>query len=105
MASWSGAGGASLTPLYEAHRRFVLQAKVLHADETPVNMLNPGAGKTVKAYVWAYARGEHDGTPGVIYDFCTGQGSKYPVDFLSPWAGTLTCDDYGGYDVVFKREG
>ncbi len=105
LASWSGAGGASLTPLYEAHRAFVLSASVLHADETPVRMLDPGAGKTAKAYVWAYARGEHDGTPGVIYDFCTGRGSKYPADFLARWSGTLTCDDYGGYDVVFKREG
>lgn len=105
LAVSSGAGGASLGPLYEAHRRFVLGARVLHADETPVRMLDPGAGKTTKAYVWAYARGEHDDTPGVIYDFCAGRGSKYPADFLAEWTGTLTCDDYGGYDVVFKREG
>ena len=105
LASWSGSGGASLAPLCEAHRHFVLSAKVLHADETPVRLLDPGAGKTAKAYVWAYARGEHDGTPGVIYDFCIGRGSRYPADFLKTWTGTLTCDDYGGYDVVFKREG
>jgi transposase len=105
LASWAGAGGASLAPLYEAHREFVLSARVLHADETPVRMLDPGAGKTAKAYVWAYARGEHDGTPGVIYDFCTGRGSKYTADFLNDWSGTLTCDDYGGYDVIFRRDG
>jgi hypothetical protein len=105
LASWSGAGGASLVPLYEALRGFVLGAPVLHADETPVRMLAPGTGKTVKAYVWAYARGEHDGTPGVIYDFCTGRGSKYPADFLAEWSGTLTCDDYSAYDVIFRREG
>ena len=105
LASWSGAGGASLMPLYEAHRDFVLSAKVLHADETPVRMLDPGAGKTAKAYVWAYARGEHDDTAGVIYDFCTGRGSRYPAEFLKQWNGTLTCDDYGGYGVVLRREG
>jgi len=105
LASWSGAGGASLVPLYEALRGFVLSAAVLHADETPVRMLAPGTGKTVKAYVWAYARGEHDDTPGVIYDFCTGRGSKFPAGFLAQWTGTLTCDDYSAYDVIFKREG
>lgn len=94
-----------MQPLFEAHRAFVLSAKVLHADETPVRMLAPGSGKTAKAYVWAYARGEHDATAGVVYDFCTGRGSKYPAQFLTDWRGTLTCDDYGGYDVVFKREG
>lgn len=105
LASWSGAGGAALQPLVDAHRAFVLAAKVLHADETPVRMLVPGSGKTAKAYVWAYARGEHDATAGVVYDFCAGRGSKYPAQFLTDWRGMLTCDDYGGYDAVFKREG
>jgi transposase len=102
LAAWSGAAGASLLPLFDAHREFVLGAQVLHADETPVRMLDPGAGKTTKAYVWAYARGEHDPVPGVIYDFCAGRGAKYPMAFLGGWAGTITCDDYKGYDAVFK---
>jgi transposase len=105
LAAWSGAAGASLQPLYDAHRTFVLGAQVLHADETPVRMLDPGAGKTTKAYVWAYARGEHDPTPGVIYDFCTGRGAKYPMVFLDGWTGTITCDDYKGYDAVFRAQG
>ena len=104
LAAWSGAGGASLMPLYDAHRDFILSAPVLHADETPVKMLDPGAGKTAKAYVWAYARGEHDAVPGVIYEFCTGRGSKYPVAFLDRWRGTLTCDDYVGYDAALKLD-
>ncbi len=93
LAAWSGAAGASLQPLFDAHRAFVLGAQVLHADETPVRMLDPGAGKTTKAYVWAYARGEHDVIPGVVYDFCAGRGAKYPMAFLQGWAGTITCDD------------
>jgi len=104
LASWSDAGGASLTPLYEAHRAFVLASRLLHVDETPVRMLVPGAGKTAKAYVWAYARGAHDTKAGVVYDFCIRRGSNYPAQFLTGWKGTLTCDDYGGYDVLFKRE-
>ncbi|NZD58678.1 IS66 family transposase, partial [Sphaerotilus montanus] len=65
--------------------------------------------KTRKAYVWAYARGEFDPQPGVVYDFCLGRGSKYPLAFLGglptenrdpPWSGTLVCDRYGGYDSV-----
>lgn len=99
------AAGASLQPLFDAHRAFVLGAQVLHADETPVRMLDPGAGKTSKAYVWAYARGEHDAIPGVVYDFCVGRGAKYPMAFLEGWAGTITCDDYKGYDAVFRGKG
>ena len=68
-------------PLYEAHQRFVLGSRVLHADETPVAMLDPGAGKTKKAYIWAYARGAFDPEPGVVYDFCLGRGGQYPSEF------------------------
>ncbi len=82
----------------------MLGTQVLHADETLIRMLDPGAGKTTKAYVWAYARGEHDAIPGVVYDFCVGRGAKYPMAFLHGWVGTITCDDYKGYDAVFLLE-
>lgn len=104
LASWSGAAGAALAPLYDAHRAFILGTRVLHADETPVSLLDPGAGKTRKAYVWAYARGAFDKIPGVAYDFCVSRAARHPVAFLRGWSGTLTCDDYGAYDVVFKLE-
>ncbi len=75
LAAQSGRAGAAMEPLYEAHKRFVLSCPVVHADETPVAMLDPGAGKTKRAYIWAYARGELDAQRGVIYEFCLGRGS------------------------------
>lgn len=102
LAAWSGAAGAGLEPLFEVHKEFVFSSGVLHGDETPVSLLDPGAGKTKKAYVWGYARGEFDAVPGVVYDFCRGRGSKYPVEFLKGWNGTLICDDYKGYEALFK---
>ena len=49
LASWAGAAGAELEPLGEAHKAFVLGSSVLHADEAPMPMLDPGAGKTKRA--------------------------------------------------------
>jgi transposase len=108
QAQWAGRGGAALEPLYELHKAFVLSVRVLHADETPVAMLDPGAGKTKRAYVWAYARGAFDETPGVIYEFCAGRGAQYPIEFLRSderagrrsWQGTLVRDEYAAYDSV-----
>ena len=102
LAAWSGAGGAALEPLFDAHREFVLSSQVLHADETPVNMLDPGAGKTKRAYIWAYARGGFDSMPGVAYDFCVGRGAQYPIAFLGDWSGTLVRDAYSAYDSVVR---
>jgi transposase len=118
LAAWAGRAGAAMQPLYEVHKRFVLSCPVVHADETPVAMLDPGAGKTKRAYIWAYARGELDAQRGVIYEFCLGRGSQYPVDFLGgaqgppgaphhddppAWSGTLVCDQYAGYDRALDR--
>lgn len=111
LAAWAGQAGAALEPLYDAHKCFVLGSRVLHADETPVALLDPGAGKTRRAYVWAYARSHHDPTPGVVYDFCLGRGAQYPVAFLAGnerlghrrWAGTLLTDRYNAYDTVLDE--
>lgn len=82
LAAGAGAAGAALEPPYDAHKRHVLAAAVLHADETPVAMLDPGAGRTKRAYVWAHAGGELDEQRGVIHEFCLGRSSQYPVAFL-----------------------
>lgn len=108
LSAWVGQAAAALEPLYEVHKAFVLACRVLHADETPVQLLDPGAGKTRRAYVWAYARSWHDAVPGVVYEFCLGRGAQYPKAFLADdarqgrarWSGTLLTDRYGGYDSV-----
>jgi transposase len=64
----------------------------------------PARARAKRAYVWAYARGELDAQRGVIYEFCLGRGSQYPVAFLgaqgAAWRGTLVCDQYAGYDAA-----
>jgi len=113
LATWGGAGGAALEPLHELHRRFILSCPVLHADETPVPLLDPGAGKTRRAYVWAWARSHHDPHPGVIYEFCLGRGAQYPMAFLGgkgpptsepAWNGTLITDQYAAYNAVLDAK-
>ena len=105
LAAWGGQTGAQLMPLYEAHRAFVLGSRVVHADETPISLLDPGAGKTKKGYMWAYARGAYERVPGVVFDFCLGRGGKYPAEFLKGWRGTLVVDAYAGYDALLSMDG
>ena len=92
-------------PLYDAHRVFVLGSRVVHADETPIALLDPGGGKTKKACMWAYARGAFEAEPGVVFDFCAGRGGQYPCAFLKGWAGTLVVDAYSGYAAALSLDG
>ncbi|RMV29338.1 hypothetical protein ALP12_200314 [Pseudomonas savastanoi pv. phaseolicola] len=60
LAQWVGVTGVQLQPLVDALRDVVLGHQVIHADETPVQMLAPGSKKTHRSYVWAYATNSND---------------------------------------------
>ena len=105
LAQWVGQCGVQLQPLVDALSAQVLACPVLHADETPVQMLKPGAGKTHRAYLWAYAAGRFEPLRAVIYEFCETREGKHPSRFLQGWRGHLMVDDYAGYKAVLGNEG
>jgi len=118
LAEWLGHIGLRLQPLVDALRARLLLADVLHADETPVAQLDPGAGKTKRAYLFAYAGQGGPSTAGagsaeaarspeprpiVIFDYCASRAGKHAADFLGAWRGALMVDDYGGYKALFAH--
>src|SRR5271169_2576299 len=52
LAAWVGHMAELLTPLAEAIGRHVRQGETLHADDTPVPVLEPGRGKTRTGRLW-----------------------------------------------------
>jgi len=101
LAQWVGACGVQLQPLVDALRQALLARAVLHADETPVPVLDPGAGKTHRAYLWSYASTAFDGLRAVVFDLARTRAGEHPRTFLGAWRGTLVCDDYAGYKALF----
>lgn len=97
LAQWVGSCGVELQPLVDALKRDILRRSVLHADETPVQMLKPGHGKTHRAYLWAYAAGAHEDIKAVVYDFCESRAGSNAKAFLDDWRGSLVVDDFSGY--------
>ncbi len=100
LAHWVGTCGVRLQPLVDALKAQMLQYRVLHADETPVQMLKPGNGKTHRAYIWAYAPGAFEDMKAVVYDFCESRAGDHARAFLGDWRGSLTCDDFSGYKAL-----
>ena len=85
LAHWVGSCGVQLQPLVDALRQEVLAHSVIHADETPVQMLKPASqrdGKTHRAYLWAYTPGRHEEMKAVVYDFCESRAGKHAGEFL-----------------------
>ena len=102
LAEWIGVIGLRLQPLVAALRSRLLQSPVLHADETPVAQLDPGAGKTKRAYLFAYRSASE--RPIVLFDYCASRAGKHAADFLDDWCGALMVDDYGGYKALFAND-
>ena len=100
LAQWVGTCGVRLQPLVDAMKAEILSRRVLHADETPVQMLKPGKGTTHRAYLWAYAPSAFEDMKAVVYDFCESRAGEHARNFLGDWKGALICDDFAGYKAL-----
>ena len=105
LADWVGRIGVALEPLWQRLTELLRQCTVLHADETPVQQLDPGRGKTKRAYLWAYRSNALGADPPiVVFDYQPGRGGKYVVEFLGKWHGALMVDEFAGYQGLFRGE-
>lgn len=105
LADWVGQVGVALQPLVDRLSWHLLQGDTLLADETPVPQLDPGSGKTKKAYLWAYR--SNDLQPGpklIVFDYRSGRNGHHVRDFLGDWRGYLMVDDYSGYKPLFAPD-
>ena len=97
MCGWIGTCADLLAPVYEAVRREVLRSPKIHTDDTTVEMLEPGAGKTRTARLWVYL-----GQGGqACYEFTLSRNRDGPARFLKDFQGYLQADAYGGYDGLY----
>ena len=104
LAEWVGRVGVALQPLVDRLAVLLRQRPVLHADETPVAQLDPGRGKTQRAYLWAYRSNDlGTGPPIVVFDYQTSRSGSHARDFLTGWQGHLMVDDYAGYKALFRN--
>lgn len=104
LSEWIGRLGVALQPLADRLADKLREQRSLHADETPVQQLDPGKGKTKRAYLWSYRSNDLDGgSPMVVFDYQTSRSGKHARDFLAEWRGHLMVDDYSGYKELFRQ--
>jgi len=94
LARWVELAADWLKPIYEHIRTGVMAGGYVQVDETPINYLEPGNGKTKQGYLWT---GNRPGG-GVFYHWQTSRAAAC-LDHLIPrnFTGTLQCDGYSAY--------
>lgn len=91
-----------ITPLYEALKSSILRLDYLHADETPVKVLDKDKkGQTHRGYFWVY----HSSIERmVLFDYQPGRGREGPQQILQNFKGFLQTDGYSVYDFFKEKE-
>jgi transposase len=106
LADWVGQSANLLRPLVDALAKHVLAGDRVHADDTPVPVLAPGAGKTKTGRLWAYLRDErpHAGpaAPAVFYRYSPDRRAEHPHAHLVGFTGVLHADGYTGFDGLYQ---
>jgi transposase len=102
MARWVGLAADWLKPIYEQIRTGVLAGGYVQVDETPINYLEPGFGRTRQGYLWTSSRPSGD----VFYHWEQSRAGAcleqiIPVDFK----GTIQCDGYSAYRAFANSRG
>jgi transposase len=105
LADWVGSASKLLEPLNEALRKHVMSAAKLHADDTPVPVLEPGKGRTKTGRLWVYARDERPAgqktAPAVWFAYTPDRSGKHPNQHLAKFKGTLQADAYAGFNRLY----
>ena len=116
MSGWIVQLEEKLSPLMQAMKQLLYDGKVLHIDETRLQVLNePNRENTQQSYMWVY-RGGLPNKPVVWYQYADSRSGQVPVDFLYPEATpdkenasdrsfTILTDGYSGYNALCKMPG
>jgi transposase len=103
LTDWVSASCKLITPLYEALKNQVLQSGYLHADETPIKVMDKDKkGQTHRGYYWVY---QDSIRKLVFFDYQEGRGREGPSGILENFHGYLQTDGYGTYEAFDKEKG
>ena len=107
LADWVGGAAALIDPLINALGNYVLAADKLHADDTPVPVLEPGRGTTRTGRLWSYVRDDRPAgsadPPAVWFRYSPDRKGERPRTHLKQFKGALQADGYAGFDQLYQE--
>jgi Transposase IS66 family len=108
LGDWVGRMAALLDPLVQAIGRHVCASSVLHADDTTVEVLAPGLGRTRIGRLWAAVRDERTfggaAAPAAFYRYSPIGGPNMHRPLLGSCRGFLHADGYAGFNSLFAED-
>lgn len=104
LCQWVLRAGMALKPLYNEMIDQILKSGNIFYDETPIQMLSPGKGKTHQAYMWVLVGGQSSDPSYRIYDFQVNRCHHHAAKRLEGYHGVLHSDKYGAYEALANQK-
>lgn len=111
LVDWCDRAMKVLQPLIERIEADVMASNLLHADDTPIRVLDrsqrdKGLGKGVKkGRIWTYVRDQRPwaggSPPGAVYAFAPDWKEEHVHRHLAQTRGILQADGYKGYAKLY----
>lgn len=105
MAGWVDQGDELLSSLVRALGRYTMAGAKVHADDTPVGVLDPGRGRTKTGRLWVYVRDDRTAAstdaPAVWFQYSPDRKGEHPQRHLEHFSGILQADAYGGWGKLY----
>jgi transposase len=106
MAGWIGAISKLVEPLVDAIGRHVVAGTKIHADDTPVPVLDPGRGKTKTGRLWVYVRDDRPAgatdPPAAWYRYTNTREGMHAKRHLGTFRGALQADGFAGFNTLYE---
>jgi transposase len=102
ISDWVSNTCRLIEPLYDALKALIMQSDYLHADESPIKVLDRDKkGDTHRGFYWVY----HNSIEGlVLFDYQHSRGREGPTAMLKDFKGHLQTDGYAVYNIFNERE-
>jgi transposase len=114
LVDWCGRAMKVLAPLIERIEADIMASDLLHADDTPIRVLDKslrdrGLGKSVKkGRIWTYIRDQWPwagaSPPGAVYAFAPDWKEEHVHRHLANTRGILQADAYKGYAKLYDPD-
>jgi transposase len=99
LARWVELSADWLKPIYENIRTGVMAGGYVQVDETPIEYLEPGNGKTRQGYLWTANRPNGD----VFYCWQTSRAAACLDNIIPNFKGIIQSDGYSAYRAFTQK--
>lgn len=90
-----------LERLYQALKKELISSKVIHVDETTLEVID--VKDRDKCYMFVYRSGYWTENQVCLYEFSENRKTEQTKELLKEYKGYIVCDNYAGYDFLKEK--